>query len=341
MTRQIQDAYIVAATRTPVGKAPRGVFRNTRPDDMLAHVLRSVHRAGAGHRPGAHRRRDHRLRDARSRAGHERRAHRPAAGRACRTRVAGHDDQPLLLVRACRPWRWPPTASALGEADLMIAGGTESMSMVPMMGNKLALNAGGVRATTRTSPSPTAWASPPRRSPSNGRSRARSRTRSRSRRTRRRWRRRSSRRIRRRDHARIDVVDARARSRQTTRSCTRRRVGRRRRRPARGYDARRPRQAAGRCSARPAAVGHRRQQLADARRRRRAYCSRRERAIKDYGLTPLARFVGFAVAGVRARNHGHRPDRRDPEGAAAGRPHARPASTGSNSTKPSPRRRWR
>ena len=40
--RQVQDAYIVAATRTPVGKAPRGVFRNTRPDEMLAHVLRSV-----------------------------------------------------------------------------------------------------------------------------------------------------------------------------------------------------------------------------------------------------------------------------------------------------------
>src|SRR3546814_5261667 len=33
MTKQIQDAYIVAATRTPVGKAPKGVFRNTRPDD--------------------------------------------------------------------------------------------------------------------------------------------------------------------------------------------------------------------------------------------------------------------------------------------------------------------
>jgi acetyl-CoA acyltransferase len=39
MTRQIQDAYIVAATRTPVGKR-RGVLRNVRPDDMLAHVLK-------------------------------------------------------------------------------------------------------------------------------------------------------------------------------------------------------------------------------------------------------------------------------------------------------------
>lgn len=39
---QLQEAYIVAATRTPVGKAPRGVFKNTRPDDLLAHVLRSA-----------------------------------------------------------------------------------------------------------------------------------------------------------------------------------------------------------------------------------------------------------------------------------------------------------
>ncbi|MGA7594847.1 MAG: acetyl-CoA C-acyltransferase, partial [Gallionella sp.] len=42
MSKQIQEAYIVAATRTPVGKAPRGMFRNTRPDDLLAHVLKSV-----------------------------------------------------------------------------------------------------------------------------------------------------------------------------------------------------------------------------------------------------------------------------------------------------------
>ena len=38
MTKQIQEAYIVAATRTPVGKAPRGMFRNTRPDDLLVHM---------------------------------------------------------------------------------------------------------------------------------------------------------------------------------------------------------------------------------------------------------------------------------------------------------------
>src|SRR4030095_10686730 len=42
MSKQIQDAYIVAAVRTPVGKAPRGMFRNVRPDDMLAHVLKGA-----------------------------------------------------------------------------------------------------------------------------------------------------------------------------------------------------------------------------------------------------------------------------------------------------------
>ena len=36
MSKQVQETCIVAATRTPVGKAPRGMFRNTRPDDLLA-----------------------------------------------------------------------------------------------------------------------------------------------------------------------------------------------------------------------------------------------------------------------------------------------------------------
>ena len=39
---QLQEAYIVAATRTPVGKAPRGVFKNTRPDDLLAFAIQGA-----------------------------------------------------------------------------------------------------------------------------------------------------------------------------------------------------------------------------------------------------------------------------------------------------------
>src|SRR5512132_2035902 len=40
--KQIQEAYIVAATRTPIGRSHRGFFRNTRPDDLLATALRAA-----------------------------------------------------------------------------------------------------------------------------------------------------------------------------------------------------------------------------------------------------------------------------------------------------------
>jgi acetyl-CoA acyltransferase len=40
--KKLQDVYIVSAVRTAVGKAGRGVFRHTRPDDLLAHVLKGV-----------------------------------------------------------------------------------------------------------------------------------------------------------------------------------------------------------------------------------------------------------------------------------------------------------
>ena len=42
MSRHVQDAYIVAAVRTPVGRAPRGSLRHVRPDDLLVHVLRAA-----------------------------------------------------------------------------------------------------------------------------------------------------------------------------------------------------------------------------------------------------------------------------------------------------------
>lgn len=38
----MQTAYIVAAIRSPVGKAPRGMLHHTRPDDLLAHVLKGI-----------------------------------------------------------------------------------------------------------------------------------------------------------------------------------------------------------------------------------------------------------------------------------------------------------
>ena len=42
MPKQIQDAYIVAATRTPIGRSHRGFFRHMRPDDLLVQALRAA-----------------------------------------------------------------------------------------------------------------------------------------------------------------------------------------------------------------------------------------------------------------------------------------------------------
>ena len=98
MTKQLQDAYIVAATRTAVGKAPRGMFRNTRPDDTLAHVLRSVVAQAPGIDTG-------RIDDAiigcampEGEQGHERGPHRRAAGRPAE-HGGRADRQPLLFFR--------------------------------------------------------------------------------------------------------------------------------------------------------------------------------------------------------------------------------------------------
>jgi acetyl-CoA acyltransferase len=41
-TKQVQDAYIVAATRTPIGKSGRGYFKNTRPDDLLVAAVKAA-----------------------------------------------------------------------------------------------------------------------------------------------------------------------------------------------------------------------------------------------------------------------------------------------------------
>ena len=138
MTKQLQDAYIVAATRTAVGKAPRGMFRNTRPDDMLAHVLRSVVAQAPGIDTG-------RIDDA-------------IIGCAMPEGEQGMNvarigvllaDLPNTVAaqtinRFCSSGLQAVALAAdqirMGHADLMLAGGTESMSMVPMMGNKVALS---------------------------------------------------------------------------------------------------------------------------------------------------------------------------------------------------------
>ncbi len=142
---QLRRVVVVSAVRTPVGKAPRGVLSQTRPDDMAALVLREALMRGANN--------DEALRD----------------------RIASNIDdvvlgcampeaeQGLNVARiASIAAGIPVTASAvtvnrfcssglqaiaqaserimLGYAKAAMAGGTESMSMVPMGGNKISPN---------------------------------------------------------------------------------------------------------------------------------------------------------------------------------------------------------
>jgi acetyl-CoA acyltransferase len=138
MTRQIQDAYIVAATRTPVGKAPRGVFRNTRPDELLAHALRSV----VAQAPGIDTSRidDVIVGCAMPEGEQGMNVARIGALLAGLPNVTAAQTINRFCSSGLQAVALAADQIRLGNADLMIAGGTESMSMVPMMGNKVAMS---------------------------------------------------------------------------------------------------------------------------------------------------------------------------------------------------------
>ncbi len=138
MSKQVQDAYIVAATRLPVAKK-NGMFRNVRPDDMLAHAIKSVVAQVPGIDPAL-------IGDV-------------IIGCAMPEGEQGMNVARIGLLLAGLPITVPgitinrfcssgvqAVADAanqirLGLADVMIAGGTESMSVMPqMMGNKMSMN---------------------------------------------------------------------------------------------------------------------------------------------------------------------------------------------------------
>ncbi len=138
MTRQIQEAYIVAATRTPVGKAPRGMFRNVRPDDLLAHVLKAAIGRCPGLEAGA-------VEDVIVGCAMPEGEQGMNVARIGLLLADFPDSIPGLTInRFCSSGVQAVALAAdrirLGEADVMIAAGTESMSMVPMGGNKPSFN---------------------------------------------------------------------------------------------------------------------------------------------------------------------------------------------------------
>jgi len=138
MAKQVQEAYIVAATRTPIGRSHRGFFRNTRPDDLLVSVLKAALAQVPTLDPKA-------IEDIIcgcaipegpqglniARIG--------AVLAGLPTSVGG-----ITVNRFCASGLSAIQMAAdrirVGEADVMFAAGVESMSMVPMSGNSPSLS---------------------------------------------------------------------------------------------------------------------------------------------------------------------------------------------------------
>ena len=134
MTRQVQDAYIVAATRSAVGKAPRGMFKNVRPDDLLAHVLKSA----VAQCPGLDL---HEVGDVITGCAMPEGEQGMNVARIGLLLAGFPDTVPGVTInRFCSSGVQAVADAAarirLGEAEVMIAAGTESMSMVPLGGNR-------------------------------------------------------------------------------------------------------------------------------------------------------------------------------------------------------------
>ena len=133
----MRDVAILSAVRTPIGRAPKGNLRNTRPDDLGAMVvkeaLRRAHVEGAA------------MEDLVIGCA------QPESEQGLNVaRVIGHlsglpDETPAMTInRFCSSGLQAASIVAdriaVGAIDAGVAGGVESMSMVPMGGSKIALN---------------------------------------------------------------------------------------------------------------------------------------------------------------------------------------------------------
>ncbi len=136
--KQIQDAFIVAATRTPIGRSHRGYFKNMRPDDLLAAALRSAMSQVPGLDPKA-------VEDvicgcAIPEAQQGLNVARIGAILAGLPNSVGGITVNRFCASGLSAVQMAADRIRVGEADVMIAAGVESMSMVPMMGNSPSLS---------------------------------------------------------------------------------------------------------------------------------------------------------------------------------------------------------
>ena len=136
--KQIQDAYIVSATRTPIGKSHRGYFRNHRPDDLLATTLKAALKAVPSLDPKA-------IEDiicgcAIPEAQQGLNVARIGAVLAGLPASVGGITVNRFCASGLSAVQMAADRIRVGEAEVMIAAGVESMSMVPMMGNSPSLS---------------------------------------------------------------------------------------------------------------------------------------------------------------------------------------------------------
>ena len=140
MSKQLQDAYIVAATRTPIGRSGRGMFKNTRPDDLLVRVMQSALAAVPNLDPAL-------IEDAIIGCSFPEAEQGSNVARMA-VLLAGLPQSVggVTINRFCASGITAVAMAAdrirVGQADVMIAGGTESMSMIPMMGHHPSMNMG-------------------------------------------------------------------------------------------------------------------------------------------------------------------------------------------------------
>ena len=134
----MREAVIASAVRTPAGKAPKGTLRNTRPDEMAAVVIEEALRRATGIDPAEVD--DVILGCAMPEAEQGMNVARIASLRA----GIPVESSAVTINRFCSSGLQAIAFAAerikCGTADTIVAGGTESMSMVPMGGHKIAPN---------------------------------------------------------------------------------------------------------------------------------------------------------------------------------------------------------
>ncbi len=134
----MEEAVIVNALRTPVGKAPRGALRSTRPDDMAATVIRELVERTPEIAPGE-------VDDVILGCAMPEAEQGMNMGRIAALRAGLPDSVPGMTInRFCSSGLQSIALAAErirgGGADIIIAGGAESMSLIPKAGHKMAPN---------------------------------------------------------------------------------------------------------------------------------------------------------------------------------------------------------